>query len=397
MIHQPMHLGAMHKISSVFKSFLAAICWLTLLSLPASAQLYQSRAQQAILIDMETGSILFQQDAERAAPPASLTKTMTTAIVFDALKRGEITMETEFEVSEHAWRTGGAPARGSTMFAALGSNISVADLLRGLIIQSGNDSAIILAEGLSGSEEDFAKRMNEFGKTLGLLDSNFANPSGLPHPDQRVSPRDFVRIARYIIEEHPEYYKIFAERDFLWNGIRQSNRNPLLSAPIGADGMKTGFSQEAGYGLIGSAVQDGRRLIAVLMGLRKESDRALDGRRLLEWGFTAFDAVEVFPAGMEVGRVRVYGGSKGRVGAQTNEPVVALMPKQSRDALEGRIVYTGPISVPITQGDKIADLHVYSGNRLVVVSPLFASETMETAGVLGRAIGGVGEFLFGWL
>lgn len=387
----------MYQISSLIKFSVLVVLWLGLSALPASAQLYQSRAQQAILVDMETGSILFQQDAERAAPPASLTKIMTAAIVFDALKRGEITMETEFEVSEHAWRTGGAPARGSTMFAELGSSISIADLLRGMIIQSGNDSAIILAEGLSGSEEAFARRMNSFGKTLGLQDSNFANPSGLPHPDQRVSPRDFVRIARYIIEEHPEYYPIFAERDFLWNGIRQSNRNSLLSAPIGADGLKTGFSQEAGYGLIGSAVQDGRRLIAVLMGLRKESDRVLDGRRLLEWGFTAFDAVEVFPAGMEVGRVRVYGGSSGRVGAQTNEPVVALMPKQSRDALEGRIVYTGPIPVPVKQGEKVAELHVFSGNRLVVVAPLFATETMETAGVVRRAIGGVGEFLFGWL
>lgn len=392
-----MHLGGMYQIPTPFKTVLPVFLWLVLLSLPASAQLYQSRAQQAILVDMETGSILFQQDAERAAPPASLTKIMTAAIVFDALKRGEITLETEFEVSEHAWRTGGAPARGSTMFAALGSSISVADLLRGLIIQSGNDSAIILAEGLSGSEDEFAKRMNRFGKTLGLKDSNFANPSGLPHPDQRVSPRDFVRIARYIIEEHPEYYPIFAERDFLWNGIRQSNRNSLLSAPIGADGLKTGFSQEAGYGLIGSAVQDGRRLIAVLMGLKKESDRVLDGRRLLEWGFTAFNAVEVFPAGMEVGRVRVYGGRSGRVGVRTNEAVVALMPKQSRDALDGRIVYTGPISVPIQEGDEIAELQVYSGNRLVVVSPLYATETMETAGVLRRAIGGVGEFLFGWL
>lgn len=392
-----MHLGDMYQNSTPCKSIFAATIWLVLSCLPVAAQLYQSRAQQAILIDMETGSILFQQDAERAAPPASLTKIMTAAIVFDALKKGEITMETEIEVSEHAWRTGGAPARGSTMFAALGSKISVADLLRGLIIQSGNDSAIILAEGLSGSEEEFAKRMNSFGRTLGLQDSNFANPSGLPHPDQRVSPRDFIRIARYIIEEHPDYYSIFAERDFLWNGIRQSNRNPLLSAPIGADGLKTGFSQEAGYGLIGSAIQDGRRLIAVLMGLRKESDRALDGRRLLEWGFTAFNAVEVFSKGVEVGRVRVYGGSSGRVGVQTNEPVVALMPKQSRDALEGRIVYTGPISVPIQKGDKIADLHVFSGNRLVVVSPLFATETMEAAGVARRAFGGVGEFLFGWL
>lgn len=377
--------------------FLACMAVIAFSVVPASAQLYQSRAQQAILIDMETGSILFQQDAERAAPPASLTKTMTAAIVFDALRRGEITMETEFKVSEYAWRTGGAPARGSTMFAELGSNISVEDLLRGMIIQSGNDSAIILAEGLSGDVDEFAKRMNDFGKTLGLQDSTFANPNGLPHPDQKVSPRDLAKIAQYIIEEHPELYKMFAEREFKWNGIRQSNRNPLLSAPIGADGMKTGFSEEAGYGLVGSAIQDGRRLIAVLMGLKKESDRALDGRRLLEWGFTAFDVVEVFPADTNVGRVRIYGGSSGRIGVKVNEPVVALMPKQSKDALEGRIVYTGPLVLPISEGDRLAELHIFSGNRLVVTAPLFAMETMAPGGVLSRAVDGVGEFLFGWL
>lgn len=365
--------------------------------MPASAQLYQSRAKQAILIDMETGSILFQKDAERAAPPASLTKTMTSAIVFDAIKSGEISLETEFKVSEYAWRTGGAPARGSTMFAELGSNISVEDLLRGMIIQSGNDSAIILAEGLSGDVDAFAKRMNAFGRKLKLQDSNFANPNGLPHPDQRVSPRDLAKIAQYIIEEHPELYKIFAEREFKWNGIRQSNRNPLLSAPIGADGMKTGYSEEAGYGLVGSAIQDGRRLIAVLMGLKKESDRALDGRRLLEWGFTAFDVVEVFPTDTNVGGVRIYGASAGRVGVKVKEPVVALMPKQSKDALEGRIIYNGPIALPIREGDQLAELHIFSGNRLVVTAPLFAIESVEPGGVLTRAFDGVGEFLFGWL
>lgn len=387
----------MVKFSLKYLSFaIIPVVWM-LLATPVSAQLYQSRAKQAILIDMETGSILFQQDADRAAPPASLTKTMTAAIVFDAIKRGEISMETEFKVSEYAWRTGGAPARGSTMFAELGSNISVEDLLRGMIIQSGNDSAIVLAEGLSGDVDVFAKRMNEFGRTLGLQDSNFANPNGLPHPDQRVSPRDLARIAEYIIEEHPELFKIFAEREFKWNGIRQSNRNPLLSAPIGSDGLKTGYSEEAGYGLVGTAIQDGRRLIAVLMGLKKESDRALDGRRLLEWGFTAFDVVEVFPENTNVGRVRIFGGSSGRTDVMVKEPVIALMPKQSKEALEGKIVYEGPITLPIGQGDKIAELHIFSGNRLVVTAPLFAVNDVAVGGVLNRAIGGVGEFLFGWL
>lgn len=380
-----------------FTLSLASVVFIALSVMPVSAQLYQSRAQQALLIDMETGSILFQQDAERAAPPASLTKTMTAAIVFDAIKRREISLATEFKVSEYAWRTGGAPARGSTMFAELGSDISVENLLRGMIIQSGNDSAIVLAEGLSGNVDTFAKRMNEFGKELGLQDSTFANPNGLPHPDQRVSPRDLAKIAQYIIEEHPELYKIFAEREFKWNRIRQSNRNPLLSAPIGADGLKTGFSEEAGYGLVGSAVQDGRRLIAVLMGLKKESDRALDGRRLLEWGFTAFDVVEVFPADASVGRVRIYGGSSNRISVKVNKPVVALMPKQSKEALEGRIIYTGPLVLPINEGDKLAELHIFSGNRLVVTAPLFAMADIEPGGVLSRAVDGVGEFLFGWL
>ncbi|PCJ91206.1 MAG: D-alanyl-D-alanine carboxypeptidase [Hyphomicrobiales bacterium] len=369
-----------------------------LFSLSASvAQNYQSRAKQAILIDVETGSILFSKDANVAAPPASLTKIMTAAIVFDAIKNGEITLETEYKVSEYAWRTGGAPARGSTMFAALGSEISVENLLRGLIVQSGNDSAIILAEGMNGSVEKFAERMNNFGKKLGLTDFNFVNPNGLPHPDHRISASDLAAIANYIITKHADMYPMFAERSFKWNNIRQSNRNPLLSAPIGADGLKTGHSQEAGYGLIGSAVQNGTRLIAVLMGMKRETDRTVDGRRLLEWGFASFIPTDIISANTHVGSVRLYGADQGRLNVKIGEALTALVPKQSRDSMEGRIVYKGPIPAPIKEGEIVAELHVYSGIRLVVTAPLYAEESIAVGSAASRAISGLGEFFFGWL
>ncbi len=240
----------------------------------AAADKFETKAKHAILMDAETGTVLFQKAADEPTPPASMAKLMTTLVVFEALKSGQLTLDTEFMVSENAWRTGGATSGGSTMFAKLGSSIKVSDLLRGIIVQSGNDACIVVAEGMAGTESTFANLMNAEARKLQLEDSHFTNATGLPDPGQHVTVRDLATIARHIVYDFPQYYEIYSETEFTWNKIRQENRNPLLDATIGADGLKTGYTEELGYGLVGSAVRDGQRLILVMNGLASEKERA---------------------------------------------------------------------------------------------------------------------------
>ena len=242
---------------------------------------------QVILIDAETQSVLFEKNADEPATPASTVKLMTAELVFQALAQGRLKLDDEFTVSETAWRNGGALARGSTMFAAVGSRIRVEDLIRGLVIVSGNDAAIVFAEGLAGSEGAFATRMTQRARELGLLHSTFTNAWGRGDPEQKVAARDMALLAAHVIRTYPEYYHYFGEKDFTWSKVKQPNRNPLLAMNIGADGVKTGHLAQSGYGLVGSAVQRGRRLILVLNGAQTEEARAREARRLLEWGFAA--------------------------------------------------------------------------------------------------------------
>ena len=233
---------------------------------------------------------------------------MTAEVVFNELKQGRLKPTTEFSVSTNAWRKGGAPSRTSAMFLSIHSKVAVDDLLHGVIIQSGNDACIVLAEGISGSENDFAELMTKRARELGLAKSTFGNSNGLPHPKQLMTSRELGKLARHIIETYPDYYKIYGEREFTWGKIRQYNRNPLLNMNIGADGMKTGFTKEAGYGLVGSAVQNGTRLIVVVNGLRSEKERADEGKRLLDWGFNNFQSGILFAEGQEIAEAKVYGG-----------------------------------------------------------------------------------------
>ncbi|GMA79636.1 hypothetical protein GCM10025880_60530 [Methylorubrum aminovorans] len=309
---------------------LAAIFCAVLSPPPSHAQSFQTAATHAILIDAESGSVLFEKAADEPFSPASMAKLMTAEIVFRAIKEGRLSMDTEFTVTDDAWRRGGAGGGGSSMFAQVNSRIKLSDLLRGLIVQSGNDAAITIAENMAGTEEAFAGMMNQRAKEIGLTRSAFRNATGYSAPDQKVTARDMARIAQYLIDNYPEFYKIYSEREFTWNKIKQQNRNPLLTLDIGADGLKTGYLEESGYALTGSAVQNGQRLIMVVSGLKTARDRAAETRKMMEWGFRAFEPRQVFAANETVADVSVFGGEKGSVAVVAKKPVRLLLPAAPR-------------------------------------------------------------------
>jgi D-alanyl-D-alanine carboxypeptidase (penicillin-binding protein 5/6) len=272
---------------------------------------FDGDAPTAILMEASSGSILFEKNADEMRAPSSMMKLMTVEVIFNAIKEGKIKLNDEFRISENAWRKGGAPSGGSTMFAAINSKVPVDDLLHGAIIQSGNDSCIALAEGMAGSEKKFANDfMTKRARELGLTKSTFGNSNGLPDPDNRMTVRELGKLARHIILDFPEFYKLFGEKEFTWNKIRQQNRNPLLNSTLsGADGLKTGYTKEGGYGMVGSAVQNNIRLIVVINGLDDPDDRAQEAKKMLEWGFRNFEQRTLFAENQQVGFAKVFGGS----------------------------------------------------------------------------------------
>jgi D-alanyl-D-alanine carboxypeptidase (penicillin-binding protein 5/6) len=359
---------------------------------------FQTAAPTAILIEAESGTVLFEKNADQLVPPASLAKLMTAETVFNELKEGNIKLEDEFVVSEGAWRRGGAPSGGSTMFAPIHSRVSVSDLLHGAIIQSGNDACIALAEGIAGNEDSFVRLMNGRARELGMTQSNFTNSTGLPDPEQKVTARELAKLARHIIHTYPEFYKWYGEKDFTWNKIRQQNRNPLLAMNIGADGLKTGFTKEAGYGLVGSAVQNDMRLIVVVNGLKSANDRADEARRLLNFGFNGFESRVLFAEGQRVGEARVFGGEERYVPleAQGKKPIRLMVPKNTTDRIVARVVYRGPVRVPVAQGQEIGVLKVWRGDNIALEIPLQAAEAVEGGPLHRRAIDGLTELFGGW-
>ncbi len=358
---------------------------------------FSTAAKFAILVDHESGTVLFQQDADAPMEPASMAKLMTIAVVFNELRTGRLSLDTELFVSENAWRTGGAASGGSTMFAELNSRISVENLLRSVIIQSGNDASIILAEGIAGNEETFAVMMNELGEDIGLTGSHFTNSTGLPDPDMHMTARDLATLGRYLIREFPEYYHIFSEPEFEWNNIKQANRNSLVEMGIGVDGLKTGHTQAAGYGSVVSTDDGGRRLIAVVHGLTSMAQRTEEARKLITWGTRAFERIPAFAEGQIVGYADVYGGEEGRVGLIGEGAVDLYLPRGSRRCLTADITYEGPLLPPVSAGDRVAELRVYCNEQLIQAAPLYAADTIPQGDIVRRATDAIKQLALGWL
>jgi serine-type D-Ala-D-Ala carboxypeptidase (penicillin-binding protein 5/6) len=356
---------------------------------------YQTAAPHAILIEAESGTVLFEKGADDLIPPASMSKLMTQEVVFNEIKHGRLAPTNEFRVSTNAWRRGGAPSRTSSMFMPINSKVGVDDLLHGAIIQSANDACIVLAEGISGNESTFAELMTKRARELGLTKSTFGNSTGLPDPRQLMTARELAKLARHIIETYPDYYKYYSEREFTWNKIRQFNRNPLLTLNIGADGLKTGFIKESGYGLVGSAVQNGLRLIVVVTGLRSEKERADEAKKMLEWGFHSFQSGLLFADGQEIAQAKVYGGAKGNVPLTAGKEVRLMVPRGSRDKIIARVVYSGPVPAPVQQGQKIGTLKVWRGESVVLEVPLRAAESVDAGSMPRRAFDAATELVLG--
>ncbi len=356
------------------------------------------KAKQAIIMDAASGAVLFQYNADQLIPPASMSKLMTIAVVFRALKTGEKTLDTEFNMSEHAWRTGGAPSRTSAMMVPLNTRTKISELLRGLIVESGNDAAIALGEGLAGNEKAFARMMETEARRIGLAKSTFRNATGLYNPEHLMSVRELAQLARYLITEYPQYYPMFAEKNFNYRNHKFINRNPLLFLNIGADGLKTGHITQSGYGVVGSAVQDGKRLIIVLSGLASENERREESRKILEWGFHAFGEFKLFEAGEIIGKARVWGGDKSSVPLIGNGELNVVLPRfPANQKLRAEIVYTGPLKAPVQKGDQVAILKVSSSNDATSEVPLFAAENVATAGKMRRGLDTIYHFATQWI
>jgi serine-type D-Ala-D-Ala carboxypeptidase (penicillin-binding protein 5/6) len=357
---------------------------------------FDGDAPTAILIEASSGSVLFEKNADELRAPSSMMKLMTAEVVFHALQQGEIKLTDEYRISENAWRRGGAPAGGSTMFAVLNSKVSVSDLLHGAIIQSGNDACIALAEGMAGNERSFASdMMTKRARELGMTQSTFGNSNGLPDPANKMTVRELAKLARYVIQTYPEFYKLFGEKEFTWNKIRQQNRNPLLNSLEGADGLKTGYTKEGGYGMVGSAVQNGLRLIVVINGLEDPDDRASEAKKMLEWGFRNFEARTLFAAEQPVGYAKVFGGESRSVKLASPEPIKVMVQKNGNDKLIARVVYSGPVRAPIEPGQRVGVVKVWRGANIAMEAPIYAAEAVGKGSTMRRAIDGVSELVIG--
>ena len=357
---------------------------------------FDGDAPTAILIEAASGSVLFEKNADELRAPSSMMKLMTVEVVFHALKEGTVKLSDEYRISENAWRRGGAPAGGSTMFAVLNSKISIDDLLHGAIIQSGNDACIALAEGMAGNERIFAADfMTKRARELGLTKSTFANSNGLPDAGNKMTVRELAKLARHLIQTYPEFYKLFGEKEFTWNKIRQQNRNPLLTTLEGADGFKTGYTKEGGYGMVGSAVQNGIRLIVVVNGLEDPDDRATEAKKMLEWGFRNFEVRTLIAADQTVGYAKVFGGESRSVKLTSPEPIKVMVPKNGNEKLIARIIYSGPVRAPIQSGQPVGIVRVWRGANIAMEQTVYAAESIGTGSTIRRAMDGASELVIG--
>lgn len=360
-----------------------------------SAGAIETQARNAILMDYDTGQYLYVKDHEKMVPPASMSKLMTVNMIFEKLKDGSLSLDDTFTVSERAWKLGGAASGGSTMFLKIGEKVRVEDILKGILIQSGNDACIVAAENLAGSEDDFAEMMNKRARELGLDNSSFANSTGLPHPDQKMSVEDLAKLARHIIKEFPEFYHIFSEKYYTHNNITQGNRNPLLYSMPNADGLKTGHTEEAGFCLTASAKKGERRLIEVMTGMNSNKERSEEAERLMEWGFREFNNYNLLNKGQTIAEIPVVFGSEKQVRLVVPETVKRTLKKSQAPKIKMTAVYDKPVKAPVAVGDKLGEVRIELDGQEMENLPLVADRNVEKLGFFGRIGQNLKYLLFG--
>ena len=362
----------------------------------STSQTLQTTAKQAIIVDYQTGVTLFEKNADERMPPSSMSKIMTAYMVFKEIREGRLSLQDEFSVSERAWRI-----QGSKMFVPLGGRVKVEDLLRGMIVQSGNDACVVLAEGIAGSEEAFAERMNQEAKRLGLTSSNFRNASGWPDPEHYMTARDLATLAFHVIRDFPEYYKIYSEKEFTFGTdekgtpIRQGNRNPLLYKNTGADGIKTGHTEAAGYGLTASAVRDGRRIVMVLNGMPSMKNRAEESERLLDWAYREFGTYAIAKAGQVMDKADVWLGEQPTVQMAAANDVYVTLPRRARAQMKVTTVFDAPVPAPVAKGAQIGKLVITAPGIDPIEAPLVAESEVKQLGLTGRIAAAISHFVWG--
>ncbi len=355
---------------------------------------FETEAKNAILMDASTGEYLFVKNHDQMIPPASMSKLMTIYLLFDALKKGDVSLEDTFDVSENAWKKGGVASGSSTMFLNVGDKVKVEDLIRGIIIQSGNDACITVAENLSGSETAFVEDMNKKAEELHLENSHFANATGWPHPEHRMSVEDLAKLAMLIINDFPEFYHIFSQQEFTYNGIKQWNRNPLLYTMKNADGLKTGHTEEAGFSLVASAKYKDRRLIEVMAGMKSNKERSEEANNLMNYGFYEFDNYEIANASDALDNIAVWYGEEKEVPVGVSKTIIKTMKKNKSKTIKIKLSYDTPIVAPIAKGDKVGEL-IVEYNKNIEKYPLVAQKSVNKIGMLEKFLTNVKYIIFG--
>lgn len=397
--------GEANASSPVRAACTAAVVALALLTVSAAAraatgltgknETFHTTATNAIVIEPNSDSILFEKNADQPIEPASLAKLMTLEYVFHEIKAGRLKLDDQFPISENTWRKGGAPSHGTTMFAPIHSQVSLDNLIRAIIVDSANDACMAIAEKVAGGEDAFGNLLTKRARDIGLTHSTFTNSTGYSDPGLRMTVGDIAELSRHIMQAYPDFYHYFAQREFTWNNIRQQNRNPLLGMGIGADGLKTGESAESGFSLAGSAVLDDLRLVIVIAGAKSGKERAEQARELLEWGFHNFEMRTLFGKDEPIAEAKVFGGSRSYVPLVGSGAIRVMVPRNSEEPLTARIDYTGPVPAPISKGQKIGALKVWRGDNLALNVPVMAAQDVAKGSMSQRAIDGAAELVIG--
>ena len=379
------------KISRALLSGISAV----VLMASVDAFAIDTKARNMILMDYATGEYLYEKDITDPIPPASMSKLMTVYMVFDKLRDGSLSLDDTFKVSENAWRKGGAASGGSTMFLAIGDEVTVDQLLKGIIIQSGNDACIVAAENIAGDEDSFVERMNEKARDIGLKNSNFANVTGLPHPDHKMSVEDLALLARKIIEEFPQFYHLFSQKEFVYNNIKQGNRNPLLYSMPYADGLKTGHTEEAGFCLTASAKKGGRRIIGVMTGLESNKERSDEADKMMSWAFREYDNYTLKNKGDKIADIPVWYGVDKTVPMVMSDDLIKTIKKSERNQVKMTAIYDKPVKAPVKMGQQLGVLKVEIPEKQVIEVPLVAGQTINKVGLWGKIVNNIKYLLSG--